>query len=145
VSDAGLLAAYRATAWSVEAPGGTVEVRIGHAAPAALRPAGIVTAYNPASEPRAEEENRRADARLLARIAAAGVRAWRTLARGAHDPAGAWDEPGWCIPGPPRDLAVSLGAEFGQNAIVWIDAHGSVTLVSTREGFCRTAVGETIG
>ena len=145
MSDAALLAAYRSTAWSVEAPGGALEVRIGHAAPAALRPAGIVTAYNPASEPRAAAENRRADARLHARIAAAGVRAWRTLARGADDPAGAWDEPGWCIPGEVRDLAVSLGAEFGQNAIVWIAADGAVTLVTTRDGFCRTAVGETIG
>jgi hypothetical protein len=145
VSDAALLSAYRATAWTVEAPGGALEVRPGHAAPAPLRPAGIVTAYNPASEPRAAEENRRADARLHARIAAAGVRAWRTLARGADDPAGAWDEPGWCFPGDVRDLAVSLAAEFGQNAIVWIAEDGAVTLVATREGFCRAAVGDVIG
>ncbi|MBV9109869.1 MAG: DUF3293 domain-containing protein [Gemmatimonadetes bacterium] len=145
MSDAALLAAYRATAWTVEAPGGPLEVRFGHAAPAPLRPGGIVTAYNPASEPRAAEENRRADARLHARLAAAGVRAWRTLARGPDDPAGEWDEPGWCITGPARDLAISFGQEFGQNAIVWITEDGDVTLVTTRDGFCRTAVGEVIG
>ncbi|HEX8906302.1 MAG TPA: DUF3293 domain-containing protein [Longimicrobiaceae bacterium] len=145
MSDQELLQAYLATAWTVEGPDGALEVRPGQIAPAPLRPAGIVTAYNPRSEQRAAEENRRADAALRARISALGAEPWRTLARGAGDHAGAWDEPGWCLRGNVRDTVVRLGAELGQNAIVWINRDGAVTIVSTRDGFCRTAVGGVVG
>ncbi|HEX6748951.1 MAG TPA: DUF3293 domain-containing protein [Longimicrobium sp.] len=144
MSDSDLLAAYLATVWSVDGPDGALEVRPGRIAPPPLRPSAIVTAYNPASQPRPAEENDRADADLRARIAAAGAEPWRTLARGTGDDAGAWDEPGWLIRGDVRGLAVALGAEFGQNAIVWIDAAGDVAIVVTRDGFCRTAVGEVV-
>jgi len=145
VSDSELLAAYLATVWSVEGPDGVLEVRPGRIAPPPLRPSAIVTAYNPASQQRSADENDRADAALRARIADAGWASWRTLARGTGDDAGAWDEPGWLLRGDARDFAIQLGVEFGQNAIVWIDAEGEVTIVTTRDGFCGAAVGEVVG
>ncbi|HKP75832.1 MAG TPA: DUF3293 domain-containing protein, partial [Longimicrobiaceae bacterium] len=77
-----------------------------------------------------------------ARLGALGLAALRTTARGA-DPA--WDEPGWCIAGPVREIAVSLAAELGQNAILWIGEAGEVTIVCTRDGFCGARVGQAVG
>jgi hypothetical protein len=145
VSDRGVLAAYLATTWTVESPGGPLRVRPGEPAPPALRPSAVVTAYNPASHRRSADENRRADEALRARIAARGHAPRRTLARGNDDPSCAWDEPGWCIAGEVRDDAVRLGAEFGQNAIVWVDAAGAVSILCTRDGFCGARVGEVLG
>jgi Protein of unknown function (DUF3293) len=145
VSDAELLAAYQATAWSVSAPGGTVRVCAGAAAPPALRPSAIVTAYNPASKLVSPGQNEHADQALLARIRALGLHPWRTRPHGAGDDPSAWDEPGFCLPGETREAAVALGRDFGQNAIVWIDAAGQVAMVCTRDGFCDARVGEVVG
>jgi hypothetical protein len=146
VTDAELLAAYQATAWSMSAPGGTAWVRSGTPAPAALRPSAIVSAYNPASQPQSIDQNRLADEALLARIHALGLVHWRALAHASgNDDPSAWDEPGWCIPGGVREAAVALGRDFGQNAIVWIDAAGDVAMVCTRDGFCGAMVGEVVG
>lgn len=145
MSDPELLEAYRATVWSVDAPDGRVTVRPGTAAPAALCPSAIVTAYNPASQPHSTEQNERADHALRVRIRALGLHPWRTLAHGTGADAAAWDEPGCCLPGDTREIAVDLGRDFGQNAIVWIDAAGHVAMVCTREGFCGARVGEVIG
>jgi hypothetical protein len=145
VSDSDLLQAYLATVWTVAGPDGELAVRPGEAAPPPLRPSGIVTAWNPASRRLSDHENRRADADLRARIGAAGLDAWPTLAHGTGEGAGAWDEPGWCLRGHVRETAAALGAEFGQNAIVWIDAAGAVTIVCTRDGFCGASVGEVVG
>jgi len=143
VSDSDLLHAYLATVWTVHGPGGEVEVRPGRSAPPPLRPAGIVTAWNPASAQLSLDENERADGQLRARIAAAGLIAWPTLAHGTGDD-GSWDEPGWCLRGDVRGDAIRLGAEFGQNAIVWIDAEGGVTIVCTRARFCGGEIGEVL-
>jgi hypothetical protein len=145
MSDPALLSIYRETTWSVDAPGGAVQVRPADLAPPALRPSAIVTAYNPASRLRERAANQRADERLLGRIRALGAEPWRTLAHGTGEDAEAWDEPGWCLPGDTRETAVALGHELGQNAILWIDAAGRVWNVCTREGFCGARVGETIG
>jgi len=148
MTDARLLALYGSTTWGVDAPGGRLTVRHGVQAPHALRPSAIVTACNPASQPHSPDENQRADERLRGRIAALGLAHWRTLAHGIDDDpveAVRWDEPGWCLPGDTRDAAVALGSDFGQNAIVWIDAAGVATTVCTREGFCGARVGEVVG
>ncbi len=148
MNDPQLLDLYRSTSWSVDAPGGTLAVRPGAAAPPALRPSAIVSAFNPASTSQSPEENGRADRRLRARIAAPGRVRWRTLAhgRGADgSPAPEWDEPGWCLPGDTRDAAVLLGRDFGQNAIVWIDPAGVVAMICTRDGFCGACVGAVVG
>ncbi|HYH81598.1 MAG TPA: DUF3293 domain-containing protein [Longimicrobium sp.] len=148
MSDPELLALYRSTTWSVDAPGGRLPVRPGGAAPPALRPSAIVTAFNPASRRFSPEANRRADDALRARIAALRLASWPTLAHGTGSDAAsaaAWDEPGWCLPGDTREIAVALGRDFGQNAIVWIDAEGAVTMVCSREGFCGARVGQVVG
>jgi hypothetical protein len=119
-------------------------VRPGTPAPAPLRPSGIVTAFNPASRPLTPDANLRADAALRARIDALALPAHRTLAHGTGDQATAWDEPGWCLTGDVRHDVESLGADFGQNAIVWIDPAGEVTIVCTRDGFCAARVGEVL-
>lgn len=144
MTDRELVAAYLATAWTVDSPGGALRVRPGETAPPALRPSAIVTAYNPASHRRSADENRRADEALRARIATAPHAAWRTHPRDADDPSHAWYEPGWCLVGEVRDEAVGLGAEFGQNAIVWVDGDGAVSIVCTRDGFCGARIGERI-
>jgi len=128
----------------VETPDGPLVVRPGAPAPAPLRPSGIVTAFNPASRPLSLDANLRADAALRARIDAPGLPAHRTLAHGSGDEAAAWDEPGWCLTGDVRPVVVRLGADFGQNAIVWIDPAGEVTIVCTRDGFCGARVGEVL-
>jgi hypothetical protein len=128
----------------VQAPDGPLTVRPGKPAPVPLRPSGIVTAFNPASRLLPRDANLRADAALRVRLDALGLPAHRTLARGTGDHAPAWDEPGWCVAGDARAAVVRLGAELGQNAVVWIDAAGEVTIVCTREGFCGARVGEVL-
>jgi hypothetical protein len=129
----------------VQAPDGPLAVRPGEPAPAPLRSSAIVTAFNPASRPLPRDANLRADAALRARLDALGLSAHRALAHGTGDDAHAWDEPGWCVTGAVRAGMVHLGEELGQNAIVWIDAAGEVTIVCTREGFCGARVGEVLG
>ena len=142
MSDLDLLAAYRSTTWTVEAADEELLVRPGTPAPAPLRPSAIVTAWNPASRRATAGENARADAGLRARLGALGHPLLRTLARGSQPE---WDEPGWCITGPVRQIAVSLGEDFGQNAILWIDAAGEVSIVCTRDGFCGAQIGQVVG
>jgi len=130
--------------WTVETPSGALAVRPGCPAPAPLRSSGIVTACNPASRRLSREANHRADDALRARIDRLGHPASRSLAHGTGEDAGAWDEPGWSLAGDVRDQVVRLGAEFGQNAVLWIDAAGEVTIVCTRDGFCGAKVGEVL-
>jgi len=142
VSDRDLLAAYRSTTWTVQTADEELLVRPGTPAPEPLRPSAIVTAYNPASRRATAHENDRADAALRARLGALGHPLLRTLARGSQPE---WNEPGWCVAGPVRQIAVSLAAELGQNAILWIDAAGEVTIVCTRDGFCAARMGQVVG
>ncbi|MFL5537613.1 MAG: DUF3293 domain-containing protein [Longimicrobiaceae bacterium] len=128
----------------METPRGALTVRPGRPAPAPLRPSGIVTAFNPASRPLSPDANLRADAALRARIGALGLSAHRTLAHGTGDDAAAWDEPGWCLTGDARAEVIRLGADFGQNAVLWIDPAGEVSIVCTRDGFCGARVGEVV-
>lgn len=125
-------------------PGGPASLSPGHPAPPALRSAGIVTAYNPASrftDPLANAEN---DARLLAAIEALGAPFVRTLAGGTGDGAAAWDEPGYAV-WTDRETVVRLGTEFGQNAVVWVTGDGDVRLVCARPGFCGALAGDDLG
>lgn len=140
-SDAALLRAYAATRWAVDLPEGPVVVQPGRPAPAALRSAAIVTAYNPASRRVGATRNTRADDALRIRLSRAGLVFHRTRAV-PWDPADTgWIEPGFAVLGCERDDAVALGARYGQNAIVWIDGYGRVSLAVTRRGFCGLDVG----
>jgi hypothetical protein len=141
-ADEALRAAYLATTWSVRTPGGTLHLAPGCPAPRPLRPAAIVTAYNPASARTSLAENRAAARRLLAQVAALGV---PCLAARAHAPDPRWTEPGVALLGPAAlDAAVRLGVQWGQNAILAVDGSGVVSLVATRPGFCGRGAGEVI-
>lgn len=141
--DEALRAAYLATTWSVRAPGGTLHLAPGRPAPRPLRPAAIVTAYNPASVHASAAENRAAARRLLQEVVALGV---PCLPARAHAPDPRWNEPGLALLGPAAlDAAVRLGVAWRQNAILAIDDAGLVSLVVTRPGFCGRSPGEVIG
>ena len=145
MSDAELLDAYRRTVWTVEMPSGSLDVRLDGTTPdAQLRPAGIVTAYNPASIPRSAAENRDADQDLLKHVRSLGVPFRRTVARGADPRDKGFEEPGFLLLGDVRPLAVELGLVFGQNAVVWTDETGAVSLVCTRSGFAGRRPGQKI-
>lgn len=145
MTDAVALAAYRAAVWTIALPdAGPVQLRLPGPAPEALRPSGIVTAYNPASLPRIAGENARANRRLSTELRRLGLR-WHPCVADAENVVSAeWLEPGFCVVGPVRDAVVALGEQFGQNAVVWIEPHGPAVLVATREGFAGYGVGDTI-
>ncbi len=137
-----LRAAYLVTTWSVRTPGGTLRLAPGRPAPRLLRPAAIVTAYNPASAPAPRPQNRAAARRLLLQVSELGL---PFFAARAHGTAPEWDEPGLALLGPSaRDAAVRLAASWNQNAIAAIASDGRVTLVATRRGFCGRQVGEEV-
>ena len=145
MSDPELLAAYLATAWTVESPDGPLSVRFNHAHPGPLlRPSGIITAFNPASEPRSELENRRAHDALHLELVSRGL----PFRPAASHPAGPrsepFEEPGFAVLGDVLEELVELGRRFGQNAVVWIDVRGGVSLVCTRDGFCGREAGDTL-
>jgi hypothetical protein len=90
----------------------------------------LLTACNPASEARAEGENRAAQRRLIARLASVGV-AWID-ALGA-DPRGHWPaEPSVLALGLERDAAIEIARDFGQNAILWAGADAIPRLLLLR-------------
>jgi hypothetical protein len=136
--DAALAAAYLGTTWSVRAAGGSRRLSPGRPLPAGFPPCAIVTAYNPASVPLSRAENRAALRRLRDRLDVA----W--LPARAHGRPREWDEPGFALVGADvLPLAVALGTELGQNAIVWADGDG-VRIVVTRPGFGGLAPGDDL-
>lgn len=145
MTDRSAVAAYRAAVWTLDLPhAGPVRLRLPGPAPAALRPSGIVTAYNPASALRTARENALAHRRLRAELRRRGLRWLRCVADAPDAVSAEWREPGFCVLACARDTVVALGARFGQNAVVWIGEDGRAVLVSTRHGFAGCRVGETI-
>jgi hypothetical protein len=143
VSDAELLSAYRATTWRVEMPGGALTLRLGDTVEA-LPATAIITAYNPRSEKRFDEENAAANERLRAEIERAGGRWLHAMGHDSEPGASAWEEPGFAVSGLELARAFARGARSGQNAIVWIDERGTAALVVTRSGFCGCDVGQRL-
>lgn len=144
MSDLDLLAAYRATIWTVELPGGLAQLRLDESAPLHPRPLGIITAYNPASAPCLGEENRAANEELRRELERAGALLYCAVAHGTGEEAEKWTESGFAAVGVELPLLVALGERFGQNAIVWVDDAGQPALVVTRAGFCGASVGEIL-
>lgn len=75
----------------------------------------FITAWNPASDPRPDDANEAADARLVARLDALGLR--RVPAR-AQSPDGRWGEPGWLLCDAPLARVLGLAREFGQAGVL---------------------------
>lgn len=118
-----LVEAYRAADYVVHEP--SLVIRIGEpnaALDALLADAGraaFLTAANPGSERRGDEENDRLLASLRKTLEEAG---WRCLEGEGRDPAGAWPaEPSFLVLGILRAQALELARRFGQNAFVWCE------------------------
>jgi hypothetical protein len=145
MSDEEVARAYRATTWTVWLPSGTVELRLGDAiGEPLLRCAGIVTAFNPASALQPLAENRRANRALEQHLHLHDLEFFPTEASGTGPDADLWVEPGFAVRTDEPGVVVALGVRFAQNAIVWIDAAGTPSLIVTRAGFCGLQPGDTL-
>jgi len=123
-----LIAAYTATRYEAQTTTGLISLRIGEKTPAladllsraALDTAAYVTAWNPGSVARSDEENASAHARLVREIES---RAYPYYTGYGHDPSGLWPaEHSLLILGLSTEEACDLGRRFGQAAIVVSDA-----------------------
>ncbi|MXS84582.1 DUF3293 domain-containing protein [Nitrosomonas sp. HPC101] len=133
-----LIGKYLATRYQVWIDTSLVTLRIGcQSAPlAALLQltdswnAAYITACNPASQVVAPEENRSAMARLYETLANHS----NHIYRGAGiDPAGEWPaEESLLVLDINLAIAIKIGREFGQNAIVWMDSAAIPRLVLLR-------------
>jgi len=84
--------------------------------------AAYLTAANPRSEPRTDAQNRSAGATLDELLASAGYPRYAGEARDPENERAA--EPSVLVIGIYRDNAATLGAWFGQNAIVFVRRAG---------------------
>ena len=115
-----LAAAYAEAEYVVEHGGQALRVQVGQAATdlEASLPAtryAFITAWNPASTPLSDPDNRLADARLVARLEGLGLArrpAW------AQSPDGRWREPGWLLLDASSAQVLELAREFGQAGVL---------------------------
>jgi hypothetical protein len=133
--DPELVEAYLRTEYRVDDPPQAFVLRVNEAS-APLRAchdafgvecSAFITAWNPRSQAVPLHENEAAMARLRQRLAAMELRCLRGE---GVDPAGDWPgEPSLLVLGLDRGAAVSLGAQFEQNAVVCAGADGIPRLV----------------
>lgn len=124
-----LRAAYLGTQYCARlAPGDGLELRIGEPNPrlfALMQEHGVphgcfITAWNPYSEPRGDEENADANRRLEAELRQRGWLVWLGEGRG-EDPA--WPpEASFLVLGPDQDEAAALCCGYRQHALVAFDS-----------------------
>jgi len=88
--------------------------------------AAFVTAANPGSQPRSNEDNAAALAELDREVAASG---YDSCPAEGHDPDGHWSEPGRLVLRNERGAAEAPGRGFGQNAIVFVEKGRAPELV----------------
>lgn len=82
--------------------------------------AAFLTAWNPLSQPTPQQENDRAQRQLEQRLHTVAVTVLPAI---GEDTSGQWPgEPSVLALGLSRETAISLGTDYRQNAIVWIDA-----------------------
>ena len=109
-----------------------IVIRIGEANPAldallgTAGTAAFITAANPRSEPRSEQENRRLLAALRQQLE---ERRWRYLEGEGRDPTGGWKEASFLVLGLAREQALELARRFEQNGFVWCRAGEAPELV----------------
>jgi hypothetical protein len=87
-----------------------------------------LTAYNPGSQRRDEEENLDDQMRLLSQIEAARL---NYFVGHSMDQDGDWYEPSYLVLGLNQEEGVRLGQAFGQVAVVSINIEGTPRLIST--------------
>lgn len=130
VDAADLAVAYVRAEYAVVMDGDAIRVQVG--APArdveAYWPArryGFITAWNPESVPHSDAANETANAALVARLDAIGVR--RQPAH-AFDTDGEWREAGWLVTDLAEPLLDLLGREFSQAGVLSWTANEPVRL-----------------
>ncbi len=130
-------AAYRATSYFVDGPGGRFAVRIGRPSPEAHTLAEAhgaavwtyITAYNPGSVEAPRERNEARQRELEQLLTEAGYRFYR--GEGAADDRGWPPEPSLFVPGMDEATATALGRRFGQAAVVFAERGGPARLLWT--------------
>ena len=136
--DAGLLAAYAAALYRVDAAPTPFVLRIGERSPelAALHVAhgvacsAFVTAWNPFGMLQPDALNRWAQARLERELGAQG---YAVYGGAGLDADGSWPgEDSVLALGLSRETAAELGRAYGQNAVVWSGAGAVPELVVLR-------------
>jgi hypothetical protein len=114
-----LLHAFLDARYAVFLPEGTIELHIGEVFMPSLAPASacwaLLTAHNPRAIPRTGAENAAAQARLLARLHAAGHHCWRGR---NSDPHGGHAEDSIFTLGIDLSTADALAREFEQCALL---------------------------
>ncbi len=91
-------------------------------------PIAVLTAWNPMSKKRSEDENCRAQARLAARIDQMGLERWPAV----NAPQTEWQEESFAIPQLPLSDAADLADEFEQCAFYYVAQ--DVLELATRRG-----------
>lgn len=120
VDAAELAATYAAARYAVALDGDSLPLQVGALATdlEAYWPADrylLITAWNPASQPRSDAANRSADAQLVAELGALGVVRHPAWAQGAD---GGWHEPAWLVADIDNPTAELLAREFGQAGVL---------------------------
>jgi ADP-ribosyl-[dinitrogen reductase] hydrolase len=131
--------AYRDTLFEARTPRGTIRIRIDARTPAldallAERRAQswcFITASNPRSEVLGTELNRARNEELRRALDALALPARFDGDGRSQD--GTWTEASVLALGVGRELAVGLGRDFGQNAVVWGRSGGAAELLDCRE------------
>lgn len=120
-----LEAAFRATTYRVDVPGGCVDLRIAQPSPAfdaflrrqCVSSWGLVTACNPQAVCLSDDENQRLQAQLITQLEAFG---WRFFPACSFADAGNWPaEPGCLILEVSEVQLRALAAGFSQRAFVY--------------------------
>lgn len=127
-----LLAAYHAAHYQVRHPHGAFTLKTDSPSrelAALLRETGhscaaFITACNPHSWPVGDAENARAQQQLAGQLQQQGYAAIPAI---GLDPAGEWQgEESFLVPGLELETAKSLGEQYAQNAILWMDVESAV-------------------
>lgn len=127
-----LIAAYKATHYTIQADGEVITFRIGQHAPAVkewlskqgITEAGYITAFNPLGERLSDAVNESLHNDLLELVMGEGLQSW--LGEGIGEGSLANDGPIWkaerslLISPLSRDGAKQIGRTFSQNAVVHI-------------------------
>lgn len=110
---------WAAAALEVQTPGGAVHPQV--LATELGAPVWLVTGWNPGGTETEAAANEAANLELRQALAAAGISFHEAV---GADVGSSWREPGYCLWGIERDVAVELGRRFGQLAVYEIDASG---------------------
>ena len=135
--------AYRSSRYAFPRAGSWFEFALDGDAPAVPdlhRSVVLISACNPDSEERPQAWNEAANARLLRALVARGVDwtpAWGSSLPGV---APAWREDGFGIRGLDLKSAVEWGKEWGQQALVWLEAERSGLLLCADGSFVTCGV-----